>query len=79
MSKNGYFLNKKIRETIYLNSLLKKYKTKNRVSKIFGIKEFLLGISGQENKATKDKLSKDWHKRLNKLAKSEKGNLRKNK
>ena len=63
------FSNKQSPETVYLDILLKEYKksTKNRLTKIFEIKELFLEISGLKNSATKDKLAKEYREKLNDL------------
>ena len=61
------FSNKRGPETVYLDNLLK-----NRVSRVLNMKELLLRILELENKAAKDKPSKEYHQNFNKLAESEK-------
>ena len=50
------FSNKHSLKIVYLDSLLKKYKERNRVSKILDMEEMLLEISRLKTNATKDKL-----------------------
>lgn len=66
-------------EIVYLASLLRKYKTKNTVSNILNIKALFLNITEIKNQATKEKLSKEYHKKCNKLCSLKKhGELEKN-
>ena len=56
------FSNKCSHETVYLDSLVKKYETKIRVSIILKMKELFLNITEIKNAATKDMLAIEYHK-----------------
>ena len=54
--------NKQSTEKLCLDRLLKKYKTKNRVSKTLGMEELFLAVLKLKHKISKDKLSKEYRK-----------------